>query len=43
MISGQALGTKWTPINENITDVQKAELIGKVLEICGNLLSVCLQ
>ena len=31
---GVILKTKWTKVNENITDVQKSELMGKVLEIC---------
>ena len=31
---GVVIKTKWTAINENITDAQKSELMGKVLEIC---------
>jgi peroxiredoxin len=31
---GEVIKTKWSTINENINDVQKSELMGKVLEIC---------
>jgi hypothetical protein len=30
---GEVIKTKWSTINGNITDVQKCEIMGKVLEI----------
>ena len=34
LADGVVIKTKWTEINENITEKQKSELMGKVLEIC---------
>ena len=34
LADGVKIITKWTEINENITEKQRCELVGKVLEIC---------